>query len=142
VHGIHRRVVCHEVSEGGGSNSREWEWTWRSSPRRPASTTRSGWTGRITKGQHAAAVTELKTISTEIDHSEITAELIRNSGDLAQASGVQTERTWAWLAPPPNVPEEVILRSGSACCISGSSDGSRLVVRHAHRKINAFPRAR
>lgn len=40
--------------------------------------------GRITKSQHAAAVAELETIVTEIDHVEITAELARKAGDLAQ----------------------------------------------------------
>ena len=38
--------------------------------------------GRITKSQHAAAVAELETIVTEIDHVEISAELARNAGDL------------------------------------------------------------
>jgi predicted nucleic acid-binding protein len=41
--------------------------------------------GRITKGQHGVAVAELETIITEIDHVEITAELARYAGDLAQA---------------------------------------------------------
>ena len=41
--------------------------------------------GRITKSQHQVAVTELETIITEIDHVEITAQLARNAGDLAQA---------------------------------------------------------
>ena len=40
---------------------------------------------RITKRQHEAAVTELETIITEIDHVEITAQLVRNAGDLSQA---------------------------------------------------------
>jgi uncharacterized protein len=42
--------------------------------------------GRITKRQHLAAVAELETIATEIDHVEITAELARTAGDLAQAN--------------------------------------------------------
>ena len=41
--------------------------------------------GRITKRQHESAVAELEAIITEIDHVEITAELARNAGDLAQA---------------------------------------------------------
>ena len=41
--------------------------------------------GRITKRQHEVAVAELETIITEIDHVEITAQLARNAGDLAQA---------------------------------------------------------
>ena len=41
--------------------------------------------GRITKRQHQVAVAELETIITEIDHVEITAQLARNAGDLAQA---------------------------------------------------------
>jgi len=40
---------------------------------------------RITKRQHSSAVTELETIITEIDHVELTAELARNAGELAQA---------------------------------------------------------
>jgi uncharacterized protein len=40
--------------------------------------------GRITTRQHEAAVAELQTIVTEIDHVEITAELARSAGDLAQ----------------------------------------------------------
>ena len=39
----------------------------------------------ITKRQHEVAVAELETIVTEIDHVEITAQLARNAGDLAQA---------------------------------------------------------
>jgi uncharacterized protein len=39
---------------------------------------------RITTRQHEAAVAELQTIVTEIDHVEITAELARSAGDLAQ----------------------------------------------------------
>jgi uncharacterized protein len=41
--------------------------------------------GRITKRQHAVAVAELEKITTEIDHVEITAQLARNAGDIAQA---------------------------------------------------------
>jgi len=41
--------------------------------------------GRITARAHAAALIELETIVTEIDHIEITAELARDAGDLAQA---------------------------------------------------------
>lgn len=41
--------------------------------------------GRITKRQHQSAVTELKAIITEIDHVEVTAELARHAGNLAQA---------------------------------------------------------
>ena len=41
--------------------------------------------GRITKRQHGAAAAELESIITEIDHVEITAELARQAGDLAQA---------------------------------------------------------
>jgi predicted nucleic acid-binding protein len=41
--------------------------------------------GRITKRQHQSAVAELEAIVTEIDHVEITAELARHAGDLAQA---------------------------------------------------------
>lgn len=41
--------------------------------------------GRITKRQHEVAVAELQTIITEIDHVEITAQLARNAGELAQA---------------------------------------------------------
>ena len=40
--------------------------------------------GRITRSQHAVAVAELETIITEIDLVEITAQLARNAGDLAQ----------------------------------------------------------
>ena len=40
--------------------------------------------GRITKRQHEVAVAELETIITEIDHVEVTAQLARNAGDLAQ----------------------------------------------------------
>ena len=41
--------------------------------------------GRITKRQHESAVAELEAIVTEIDHVEITAELARHAGHLAQA---------------------------------------------------------
>ncbi len=41
--------------------------------------------GRITKHQHGSAVAELESIITEIDHVEVTAELARHAGDLAQA---------------------------------------------------------
>ena len=41
--------------------------------------------GRISKRQNKSAVSELEAIITEIDHVEITAELARNAGDLAQA---------------------------------------------------------
>ena len=41
--------------------------------------------GRITKRQHGVAIAELETIITEIDHVEITAQLARHAGDLAQA---------------------------------------------------------
>ncbi len=41
--------------------------------------------GRITKRQHEVAVAELETIITELDHIEITTQLARNAGDLAQA---------------------------------------------------------
>ena len=41
--------------------------------------------GRITKHQHESAVAELEAIVTEIDHVEITAELARHAGHLAQA---------------------------------------------------------
>lgn len=40
--------------------------------------------GRITTTQHRVAVAELGTIVTEIDHVEITGELARSAGDLAQ----------------------------------------------------------
>jgi uncharacterized protein len=40
---------------------------------------------RITKRQHADAVAELEMIITEIDHVEVSPELARNAGDLAQA---------------------------------------------------------
>ncbi len=41
--------------------------------------------GRITNRQHKVAVAELDTIITEIDHVEITAQLARSAGDLAQS---------------------------------------------------------
>lgn len=40
--------------------------------------------GRINKSQHEAAIVELETIITEIDHVEITARLARHAGELAR----------------------------------------------------------
>jgi uncharacterized protein len=53
-------------------------------PEARAALTRAQRMGRITTRQHEAAVAELETIVTEIDHVEITAELARSAGDLAQ----------------------------------------------------------
>lgn len=41
--------------------------------------------GRITRQQQESAVAELESIISEIDHVEVTAQLTRNAGDLAQA---------------------------------------------------------
>ena len=54
-------------------------------PETRAALARAGRMGRITKRQHSVAVAELETIVTQIDHVEITAELARNAGDVAQA---------------------------------------------------------
>jgi predicted nucleic acid-binding protein len=54
-------------------------------PEARAALARAERVGRITKSQHAAAVAELETLVREIDHVEITAQLARNAGDLAQA---------------------------------------------------------
>ena len=44
---------------------------------------------RITHAQHAAAISELDDIVTEIDHVELTADLARLAGDVAQAHGLR-----------------------------------------------------
>ena len=54
-------------------------------PEARAALARAEWMGRITNRQHKVAVAELATVVTEIDHVEITAQLARNAGDLAQA---------------------------------------------------------
>jgi uncharacterized protein len=54
-------------------------------PEARAALARAEWMGRITKRQHAVAVADLETIITEIDHVEITVELARHAGELAQA---------------------------------------------------------
>ena len=54
-------------------------------PEARAALARADRRGRITKRQHESAVAELESIITEIDHVEITAELARHAGDLAQA---------------------------------------------------------
>ena len=74
-----------------GSCARMWNEASRSIsvrllyPEARAALARAERMGRITKRQHAAAVAELGVIVTEIDHVEISAELARNAGDLAQA---------------------------------------------------------
>ena len=54
-------------------------------PEARAALARADRMGRITKRQHQSAVEELELIITEIDHVEVTTELARNAGDLAQA---------------------------------------------------------
>ena len=45
--------------------------------------------GRITRAQRVAAVAELESIITEIDHIEVTAELAHTAGELAQRHGLR-----------------------------------------------------
>jgi predicted nucleic acid-binding protein len=54
-------------------------------PEARAALARAARMGRITKREHEIAIAELETIITEIDHVEITAQLARDAGDLAQA---------------------------------------------------------
>ncbi len=68
--------------------------------------------GRITKSQHAAAVAELETIVTEIDHVEITAELARNAGDLAQAHQLRGHDAVHLAAAMAAVDAELVLVTG------------------------------
>jgi predicted nucleic acid-binding protein len=45
--------------------------------------------GRITRAQRVAAVAELESIITEIDHIEVTAELAHAAGELVQQHGLR-----------------------------------------------------
>ena len=58
---------------------------WLVYPEARAALARAERMGRITRRQNEIAVAELDAIVTEIDHVEITAELARKAGNLAQA---------------------------------------------------------
>ncbi len=68
--------------------------------------------GRITKRQHESAVAELESIVTEIDHVEITAELARYAGDLAQAHQLHGDDAVHLAAAMAALDGELVLVTG------------------------------
>jgi len=68
--------------------------------------------GRISRLQHAAAVEELETIITEIDHVEMTAGLAREAGDLAQAHRLRGYDAVHLAAAMATLDGEVVLVTG------------------------------
>jgi predicted nucleic acid-binding protein len=68
--------------------------------------------GRITRRHHLAAVAELDTVVTEIDHVEINAELARNAGDLAQAHQLRGYDAVHLAAAVAAFDEELVLVTG------------------------------
>jgi len=58
-------------------------------PEARAAFARANRMGRITPKQLASAVTDLDSIIAEVDHVEITADLSRAAGDLAQSHGLR-----------------------------------------------------
>jgi predicted nucleic acid-binding protein len=68
--------------------------------------------GRITKRQHQSAVEELELIITEIDHVEVTAELARNAGGLAQAHQLRGHDAVHLAAAMSALDAELVLVTG------------------------------
>ena len=68
--------------------------------------------GRVTKRQHKSAVAELEAIITEIDHVEITAELARHAGDLAQAHQLRGDDAVHLAAAVAALDAELVLVTG------------------------------
>ncbi len=68
--------------------------------------------GRITERKHEVAVAELKTIITEIDHVELTAELAHNAGELAKAHQLRGYDAVHLAAAVSAVDAELVLVTG------------------------------
>ncbi len=68
--------------------------------------------GRIAKRQHEVAVAELEMIVKEIDHVEITAQLVRHAGDLAQVHQLRGYDAVHLAAAIATLDDELVLVTG------------------------------
>lgn len=77
--------------------------------------------GRVDRSQLDAAVTELDSIIGEIDHIEVTAELARAAGDLAQAHGLRGYDAVHLAAAVTVADGELVLVTGDSDLVAAAS---------------------
>lgn len=81
-------------------------------PEARAALARAERVGRLTRGQLAAAVTELDSIIAEIDLIEVTADLAHFAGDLAQEHGLRGYDAVHLAATRSAADDELVLVTG------------------------------
>jgi len=82
---------------------------------------------RITKRQLEAAIAELETMITEIDHVEITAELARSAGELARTHRLRGYHAVHLAAAMAALDAELVLVTGDND-VAGAARAQRLPV--------------
>ena len=70
--------------------------------------------GRLSATQHVAAVVELETIITQIDHVEVTETLAHRAGELAQAHGLRGYDAVHLAATAAVADSDVVLVTGDS----------------------------